>query len=290
MWMPRSYAILIYTFHMPLLFMVSGYLHKNHSILHVVKSLWIPVVLISLSMLFFNIAEISIKGGKIIDYIRNLVWLDYRDDFGSGLFTGVWFIEALFLCRIFLLFFRTYYIHVAIVCIVIMSLFPLLESDIWHYYPMRFFSCFPFVALGIWLKERQWNPSYISWKEISIGIVIFLWAWLVDGGHSLHCNSFGYSYISFFISSVATSAILAKICIMLPECRFVTTISVGTLFILGTHSIMIEYLTPFLPGKLWNVSYFIIPITIVLIDYFLIMFCLNHCPILLGKIANSSVH
>ena len=284
MWMPRSLAILIYTFHMPLLFMVSGYLYKDHSLMDTIKSLWIPVALISCVMLILQIADWWISGGGIYDYIRNVTWLDYRDDSGSGLFTGVWFIEALFICRVILHFFKRYYLYIGLGCLTLMSLFPLLKSEVWHYYPMRFFSCFPFVSLGIWLKERNWTPTSITRKGFVIGLFIFLWAWLIDGQHSLRCNTFGWSYISFFISSVAASVVLAKVCTLLPENGFVRIISVGTLFILGTHMQMIGKLIPYLPGRLWNVSYMIIPMMIAFIDYFLIKICLRYCPVLLGKV------
>lgn len=270
MWMPKSLAILIYTFHMPCLFIISGILHKSHKISNIFFSNFVPVVIFSLITLIY----------KIINHnAENIIYLDYNQNFGSGLFTGVWFIEALFLIKIiYELCDKRILKWIFYFCLVLLTIYPYIKSSIWDYYPMRFFSCFPFYYVGTKLKGIELKKTYIVFGFIAL-ILLY-----IDGQHSLRCNGFGFSYLSFLAGATLVSLGLFTTCSYLKNNDFISTLSSGTILILGIHGILINVLTPLLMGKLWPVSYIIIPIEIIFICYIMIKLCLKYCPWSIGKV------
>lgn len=96
----------IYTFHMPCFFIVSGFLYKPSSIKKSFESLFFPVFIISIFNLLYRFI-ILFYGFKIpwdlkiyILYPINSFILFPSSQISSDIFTGLWYIEILFLLKI----------------------------------------------------------------------------------------------------------------------------------------------------------------------------------------------
>ena len=96
---------LVYAFHMPAFFIISGYLYKSHSLLKTLKSLGIPVLIFSIVNLLYYSLKLYVKGElDIIDLLSKCYQPYYKCNLGDyiSLFRGVWFIVVLFFMRILL--------------------------------------------------------------------------------------------------------------------------------------------------------------------------------------------
>ena len=162
--------IILYAFHMPAFFIVSGYLYKPKDWRSTFKSLAIPIILYSGVNLAFKWALDLIRNGNIdIIHYATMSWKAYyavawgKDGYVS-LFVGVWFIVVLALCRCLmgdvkhLKFVSNHYVEVALLMTLWMvcekHFFAYNSSDIQGLYFYRVLSCYPFMALGKFLKER----------------------------------------------------------------------------------------------------------------------------------------
>lgn len=164
---------LIYAFHMPAFFIVSGYLYHTHDWRKTLRSFIVPVVFFSIINLFFKIGIDIISTGepKWFQYAVMSWKAYYSVAWGSDgyvtLFTGVWFIIVLMFCR-FLLgdmkcfqLIRKYYREIALLMVIWMIaesfFFSSNTSYVQDLYLYRVLSCFPFMALGIFMKEHILN-------------------------------------------------------------------------------------------------------------------------------------
>lgn len=104
---PASWqGTLIYAFHMPAFFMISGMLYRQNSIQKSIKSLLVPVVFFSaVNLIIYALPKIA-KGTFSSQHLFERVMMPY---WGPGslpadeyiiLFPGVWFVIALFLGRL----------------------------------------------------------------------------------------------------------------------------------------------------------------------------------------------
>ena len=169
----------IYAFHMPAFFIISGYLYRPHNWRRTFRSFAIPVLVFSIINLFFQIGFDFIKTGEV-DWQRYALnsWKAYYSvawgpEGFVTLFTGVWFIVVLMLCRFLLgdikLFqsIHRYYKEIALLMVIWMFsepfLFPSNKRTIQDLYFYRVLSCFPFMAFGIFMKEQaQERKGYDS--------------------------------------------------------------------------------------------------------------------------------
>lgn len=275
MWTPQPVFHVITTFHMPVLFIISGYLDKNKDLYNTLKSLVTPVVFWSIICFVYTaIKDTSLLTTRLIEY---------SSEGKGGYFVGVWFIEALLLIKIVSYLSDGKYLkYISLFCIATMAVFPFHGNHIWNLYPMRFFSAFPFFWLGMVLRKKMYNAGWKRVPMIIAGLTILI-IMQFDGYHNMHSNNFGISYITFFMGASVISLGLFTLCSYLKRNDFVETLSTGTILILGIHGILLDFLTPLLPGKLWPISYIIIPISIIIICYPIIKLSLKYCPLALGK-------
>ena len=139
---------IIYSFHMPLFFMISGYLNKDkhNAIKANVFALIVPYVL--LCILYFPFYAL---------YHRHE---DYLVDYALLLITGkaAWFIPALFIMKvIYIPFVRNYKLWTSFVLILIsLTIAYILYQNI-HTFDYHIFRFFPFFILGYIIKKENVN-------------------------------------------------------------------------------------------------------------------------------------
>ena len=276
----------IYSFHMPALFVISGFLYKPHSWKRTVVSLGIPVLFFSLINLIYLVA----MGRIVLGYysIRDLFFsfFHYRYGLSNGLYCGDWFIWALFAIRLLYgdLFkgLIKYYLPISSVMVVYMAM----EMKLWTvdtifrgWFIGRLVPCMPFFCLGFYLKDKEWKPENVSIKAIVSLCIFALTLPLINGNCGLLENAFGISYLVFCINAMLTTLLLFIISFYIQSNSFFETISKGTLLILGIHMPLLELVEQAIP----SIMSFLSPFIVIAICYYPIKWLNSSCPLLLGK-------
>ena len=279
----------IYSFHMPALFVVSGYLYRPHSWIKTIIGFSIPVVFFSLVNLAVNIlsGNISIYSLSIRFIAAHII--NWRHGLGEGLFKGLWFIYALVGIR--LLFgdisgkklSRIYYVPLAIIIIVYMTLEKYHASidTLFHgYYIGTLIPSLPFFCFGMLLKDKLWHPKNLdSAKYIIPSVILFLIMPATNNYCDIYNSQYGYSYLIAAIVACIILLLLFVLTYRLPQSKYVETISKGTLVVLGTHMPILYILNRLLP----EILSFVFPFITIIVCYHIILLCERFCPILLGK-------
>lgn len=112
---PSFITNFIYSFHMPLFFLLSGYFFKeisswdqySHFIIRRIKGLWIPYVLYCIPFLLLHnmLAPLGFDSGTLYepsDYLSHFMKLLLFKGEPSGYFPAFWFLRALFISSILL--------------------------------------------------------------------------------------------------------------------------------------------------------------------------------------------
>lgn len=148
------------------------------------------------------------------------------------------------------------------------------------WYIGRFIPSLPFFCFGFFLKGKRWGPQCLSLYKVLIFALVFVLLPIINGSCSINSNKYGMSYVVFFINAIASTLFIFYISYIIPSNKFVTTISKGTLLILGLHVPIMKTLDFILP-------YYcdpLIPFLAVLLCFYPIKWFDKCCPILLGKI------
>lgn len=289
-WTSNSILLMyIYSFHMPALFIISGFLYKPHSWKRTILSFGIPVVFYSI----INIGFLFIDGEFMLNSVLSkevfFRLFHYRYGLGEGLFTGDWFIWALLGLRLFFgdinnfSFFRKYYIIFSVLVIVYMSFEAYLINIDYIFrgwYIGRFIPSLPFFCFGFFLNEKRLPLHNIPIYLVISSAIAFIFLPLLNGSCSINSNEYGLSYSLFYINAIVSTIFVFAVSNIIPPNQFATTISKGTLLILGLHipimKILDAILSPYFD--------FIIPVITILICFFPIKWFDKWCPCLLGRI------
>ena len=278
----------IYSFHMPTLFIVSGYLYKPRFFLNTIISFAIPYIIFSLFNLIVELLLGITSTDSIFlpDFIFRIV--HYRYGLGNSLFIGDWFLWALIGLRFIfgdiplLKPLRKHYLIIAIVCSIYMNFESFLISidTIFHgYYIGRMIPSLLFFCFGFYLKDIQWNPVSVTPRTIIFMILAFIVLPILNNAHGINDNDFGYSYCLYAFIAILTTLLLFTLSSKLPPIEFVKTISRGTLVVLGSHIPILHILQYSLPE---TVS-FLFPFITIIFCYLIIVICEKYFPVLLGK-------
>lgn len=279
----------IYSFHMPALFVVSGMLYKPRPFLKTILSFGIPVSFYSILNLFFLVLIGRVDLSQVLTKEMALRFFHYRYGLGDGLFMGDWFIWALMAIRMFMgdiciiNVCRKYYVLLSMIVVVYMSfetyLFSI-DAIFRGWYIGRAIPSLPFFCFGLFLKEQKWYPKSISNIYLYIMVVAVILIPLVNGYCSINENEFGCSYIFFGIDAIIVTLLLFYVASKLHFSKVITTFSKGTLFILGLHIPIMQFLSMVFPSDCYDY----LPLLVLPICYFPILWIDRYCPELLGKV------
>lgn len=159
--MPETIKTYFYAFHMPAFFVISGFLYKPKPFWYTTLSFFVPVVIFS----FFI----------YLIYILNGDFESTREKYVIMLFPGFWFIETLYIIRLFAgdffnrLKFRKnsiFYI-MSLIIIIFLSFTSALEEV--NSTICRILACFPFWTFGYYLKKS--NVKFLN-KQYSYIIML----------------------------------------------------------------------------------------------------------------------
>ena len=285
----ETILLYIYSFHMPALFVISGMLYKPKKWYKTILSFGIPIVFYSTINLFVLIALQEISLGHLLTKEILGRFLHYRYGLGEGLFMGDWFLWALLGLRFFygdikfMGFLRSYYIPIAIITITYMSFESSLvsiDSLFRGWYIGRMIPSMPFFCLGFLLKDYKIQTQNLNLPITLISGCLFILIPLFNGSTSINSNQFGLSYIIFFINASISTLFVFRITNNIPQNKFITTISKGTLLVLGLHIPIMNTLDFIFPTFLHD----LLPLFVLPICYYPILWLEKWCPPLIGRI------
>ncbi|MCQ2272818.1 MAG: acyltransferase family protein [Bacteroidales bacterium] len=283
---------LIYSFHMPLFFMISGYLEKKYSgsaisyIKKTAKRLLIPYLIYGIISTLY---VIFIVGSK--DTIHTLLCLCVGRPQG---FAGpLWFVPVLFEIKIINMFLEYVESHLRLhrisvltmigggILIIILHVIGIKPH--WLLLPIV---SYPFFIIGKIFKNNELYidaiPKSAQILVCSILILIPLIGAKFNGCVELYDCSLGKSVILFYIVGILSSVGFMSLFRLagLHRSRLIETLSNGTIMILSLHSLL---LIPFdiHSCSLWfRIAYSAV---VVLAFYYPICYSIRSFPLLIGK-------
>lgn len=284
-WCPSPLVNLIYSFHMPALFFLSGYLFKPLPIKQNILSLYVPVLVISSINLLFWILYYN---EPIPATFSRLNYWGYIGDVSlqRGIFVGYWFIASLFLMKLFMsfCFLRRISCNILILFTLIMVFFIDRGYDIGYPLMCRYsIPAFIFFYVGYTLKNKL-NKSFFKICILIPLIFVYIYFSVTSDPCSIFGNEYSrYGYVGFVLNAFVGIYILLGICFRLPKTSTVETISSGTLLLLGFHKTLFYIMIDIIPGVLAKYMPYLGPVMIVCVLLPIINFCITKCPWILGR-------
>lgn len=293
---------LIYAFHMPAFFIISGYLYKPHHWLKTLKSVGIPVLFFSaINMAIYSLPKLA-KGTFDSSDLFLRIFVPFWGPGPEGLkyiilFPGVWFIIALFGCRLLMgdipvfSFIRKYkyWSLTAFLLFLVLEPYLLPNNPLQDYKLYRTVASMPFVLLGYCMKDF-FHIEKLKWGMIILCAVAFVGLSFYSGRCDMLSYHFYPNYSAFFICAVLGSLVLYYLCSKLHGNILIECISLGTIMVLALNFNLRSYINLFFNkvGFSWLTAehYFypwFVALLIVAICYFPIIFLRKHAPVLLGK-------
>lgn len=278
----------IYSFHMPALFVVSGYLYRPHSWKKTLLAFSIPVVFFSLVNLM---VQLCLGETLFADVTPSKIFFrifHYRYGLDESLFVGDWFLWSLVGMRLLfgdvpaLGILRKYYVPIALLCVAYMTfesrLVPI-DTLFRGYLIGRIVPSMVFFCAGLWLRDREWTPRSVPAAGLALLAVAAIVLPVANGPCAIVANDYGWSYALSAVCAIAATLLLFVIADRLPVSEYVETVSKGTLVVLGTHIPILHLLKAVLPEALG----FTFPFITIVVCYYIIVLCERYCPVLLGK-------
>lgn len=305
-----SLAPIIYLFHMPLFFFISGMLtntskQREQGLWKSIKALIYGIIVWNLIFIVVNAISINSFGisinpsVKITDttinnlFIRPLlgiIFCNYSNN-ALPLIPQFWFVWTLILCKICFFYISllnrkiVYFIIAACIFFTIMN--TSMNGFINNYYLTRLIESLPFFISGYIFNNRQNN--YII-KKANITTMTILAALCVGTVYYMCIHNhyivnfanyqFEPSFIIILFSFPLFTFLLIEICKLMPSNSIITTISTGTFFILAIHRLLIIYLKPFFT---YDNTSLLLSFVITAICYLILNIIGGKVPFLLGK-------
>lgn len=246
----------IYTFHIPLFFIISGMLFSEKSfkdvsftkfLLKKIKTLIVPYLFLDITGGLFNVAVYSDL--NLIN-IKNVVinTLTLHCNVGAN-----WFISALFIGEIVLYFFMKYYMSIykyaAWIPFLLINLFYPFSH--WINISVRGVIAFTFILLGYYLKEFFKSDLNKRWYMILISLVITYMVsnfnGQIDVWGSTICNPFlcVLGGLAGFYAVIGISKLITS--------KLLVFIGQNTMTVMGTHMLLIFFIWPLLSKSVFAV-------------------------------------
>lgn len=295
------YKDLIYSFHMPLFFILSGYLFNigsdfSNFVKKNVISLIIPYIL--LNLIVFAIFYLSRY------YLNELSFSQLKTPIYSFLIGHghapagpTWFLICLFFVRIysfFILKLKTVYQTVILFASPIIAYIIAYQLKIDIYFAIdSSLVALPFFMIGYYLKKYNTldcvNSSYKQLVFVIISFIVLLFLCSIQGRVDIHACNFGNYPILYYPQTLIGSFMIIMFSMLFNkiENKFIKNISSGTLIILAFHPHMPYWIyritNHFYPIQINLTNNIIISVLIILILYYPILFVKKYFPVLIGN-------
>jgi fucose 4-O-acetylase-like acetyltransferase len=266
---PTSFTNIIYSFHMPLFFFLSGYLEKDRTIkdnlinslrtllipyvlLYLIKYLcWFPVNLLQNPNFF---GQISIDNALIKPILGMIFGVGYDTSFSTMVAVTLWFMVGLFFVKIinsvFLLMNRRnilFYILFNLIIISIVLMINYFNVDILFSIDSAFLA-FPFFSIGNILRKRNGlkiletiHKKYLLAILAFVGYILLVIIVPFNGYVNVNRCNYGKSIILFyFIGIIGIGSTIFLSLLYTNRSKIITVIATGTIIIMAFHGIVRE--------------------------------------------------
>lgn len=303
---PESWQQFIYSFHMPLFFILSGLLYKYKSpketLVHDILRLLIPYVLINIICLFVQYGILYLQGGLSWEACYNRVIGILVVACHTGAYPPVsgptWFIITLFFARMLLSLsdnkiYRYLLLIGSVLCFIIMK-----NNEIDTYLPVdSALMSIPFIVLGIELSpfkaKEKWGGNVVLLFLAIAALSILVFTNKYNGLVDMAWSSYGRDLAIFYVNGVLGSFALMALIIITPLSakiqEFCTIVSKGSLMVIGFNLLLVMTLQTIAekliyPHPLNNKPLIgvIIALVILYIFYWMTKLCQRYFPVILG--------
>ena len=262
----------IYVFHVPLFFMISGFLTKREDDRRVFwKKLWYNLVVPMLLMAVANCVYASIVQLFVGTFEwKTFYWFARNVLFGmvSG-FDNLWFVYTLTLLKIIFQYCSSnkLFYSLTIVMLALAYLYNTLDLSGFPFFlkePNSIIdvcTAFPFFVLGIYGRNykvlfNEWNNKAMLMLIFVCGILFVIISMSYNDGVGLHCCYYGGNILVFLLGGVSGSLMVYAISKLLGHASsMVAVISRGTIIILGFHKLIIDFIWLFFPASYLDIVF-----------------------------------
>ena len=262
----------IYVFHIPLFFLISGFLSKRESDKHVFwKKLWYNLAVPMLVMTVINfvyacgvqVCDGTFDGAAFYWFVRNVVF---------GMVAGfdtLWFVYTLMLLKMVFQYCSNQKIFYALSVMLLALAYVYNHANLSG---LPFFlnqpnaivdacTAFPFFALGVFARDYKnlLNGRHQSHRLIPLAVIGFLFVsvcWYYNGNVGLHACCYGGNMLLFLLGGLAGSIMVFAVSKLFGRTvQPITIISRGTIIILGLHKLLIYLFRAFFPASSLDVVF-----------------------------------
>lgn len=295
---------LIYLFHMPLFFFISGYLYKgSQNWGKILKGLVIPYLIYQL--MFFPIVYIPslVKEGFsvtiLLQYFVGIILGDgYHTEFSRYVCLPCWFLICIIQLRMILNYVSMSFINsVLLVLGSIISLFVLKSCHINLYFNLdSTLMALPYFIFGYWMNKKTIQPAKVSlWGAVLLLAfsVCEIGIYMINGPTQMNGPSYGRYMILDFMGGLLGIGIV----LIISNCRksisqYLKLLARNTLFIIFFHWLFIDVASRTNFFSLWKVvdSSAFVAVIIAIYSVLILVFAIpairliqGRCDIVLGK-------
>ena len=274
---PKEVQSLIYAFHMPLFFLISGLTINREKleqrdireyISHQFKHLIVPYVWMDFLMFpLWYITFPVLHHRTDLSILRTTVGIFYGNNLKIGTpSNALWFLLVLFLANIMYLFIvkiakgkREVILSLVLICGILGYLDKGIDQ-IWHFNVAFTAVVFEFIGneFMIWYKNggEEWlNNAKRSLSLLVCLLFLGLISHKLNGRVSVTANKFGKSLLLFYISAVTLSFVVIFVMTKIPRISLVEFVGKNTLLYVGIHIPILRLFEALFPALLTNYLY-----------------------------------
>lgn len=302
------FSPIIYAFHIPAFFFISGYLSNfNKSPQATIKSCSgmlyaifiynITFIILNAVKLYFtsdglghSSGEFSLNEVIVRPFIGIFVCNYFEHPWSNPLVPQFWFVWVLILMKLFYAFIK----QLSAKNLILICMFCVLYAFVLSHYDFRTIfvvdrtiTAFPFFIIGQLCRNNSgicvnymMHLSFVKFILLAvlfIGGIVFNYITIDIHRPDLFYLKLGPSIIIYYITSMIGTLLLVTITKMLPRRRFAEVLSVGTFGILAIHLYMLHDILLFEPTGLFATS------IVIIVLYPYILFANNYYKPLIGK-------
>lgn len=247
----QTVRILIYSFHMPLFFFVSGYLYKEKNlklqINHGIKKLIIPAYCFVVFDMLLSVVKAMITNTSI----------DYKDIIKGFLILGgtlknspIWFLLVLFICNCLQsLVKNNKYSQYIVLLVCLFASIPQYYCGFGMCWYIAFFACMFFYEVGYLFKGVKYDINRVRLILLFVGmIIVWIALTMINGEVDIVWVTYGKSFLLLVVTSLLGINIVFVISKYIDKFKasyILKEFGKNSLYILLTHYYFTKYIFPF---------------------------------------------
>lgn len=303
----------IFSFHVPLFFFISGLLYKRKDnqkdyFISNFKQLILVIIPYFIINKIFTFIQDSIFYQDTVNLRNNVIRPLITSFLGKSEMGPMWFFISLFWIRIIYNFLFIHiknkynFLYILLISIIISYSIYLTNFKFNYYQITSAFIALPFYSIGVIVQKKGINNllSTSSIRYFFPPLLITITYYILPFTSPINLNdlNIGNGFVYYYLISILGISLVTSIAIFFKSYNhYITTISQGTIFIVGTHMIFVQifkfaYKYAFnithTPPYMDTLSAIIISSLILAISYYLIRLALNsQKPLILFFIGRS---